>query len=455
MKLKVDLEKYKKAFDALPQGVREAEVQGEMFEELVLQVKSGAISGTESYSKTALYLRASDEKTGTVYTEKLDEDPYEVISRAMYNSQFSQQERPDLMRSPYDTPLRIVDEESPQDVDGLLKVTAELEKIAGSIDKRVKKVLWCTGRKTTRASQVVNSKGLDTYLENTYFRLYLMVMAQADDGVPHMGSADMACRNLDGIDLEKLAKRAAESAVLKIGTGRFPSGIHDAVLSNTVTRNILATAWQEFVGTYMQRGSAIFKGEVGERIGSEVLNIIDGPSHPLYGYNQAIDCEGTLCKTKSIVKNGKLVTPLHNLESAALAGQEPTGNAGRVALMSGTIPINIITVPATFYIEPQHNTVEDLIAKMGTGIYLTYSLDTFHSINIASGEFSIPCGGVVYRDGEPVGTVQGLTMAGNLRELFANIDAVGDDLVFEEFIRKTYCYGGPSLLVRGITFAGQ
>lgn len=453
--MRVCLDRYVRAFQALPAGVREAEVQAEMFEELEIEVSGGERAGAESYRKTALYVRASGDRTGTAYTEKTDEDPYAVISKAMSNAEFSQSEGPDRMNPPYPRPVRIVEKEGPEGAAELFAAAVRLERAALGTDRRVKKAFGCRARKTVRASRVTNSHGLDTYLENAYFKASLSVIAAGDDGKPHMGSAALTSRKLADIDLEDLAKKAVASAVIKMGEGRLPGGVHDAVLSNTVTRNILATAWQELVGAYMLNGSAIFKGQPGETVGSRVLDITDGPSHPLCGYNQAIDCEGTLCKSKSIVKSGRLVTPLHNLESAARAGHKPTGNAGRSALMSGSIPINIITVPAVLYIEPGEATVHDLIRMMGDGIYLTYSLDTFHSINIPSGEFSIPCGGVVYRDGKEAGTVQQLTMAGNLRDLFLAIEDVGDDLVFEEFIRKTYCYGGPSLLVRGVRFAGQ
>jgi PmbA protein len=97
-----------------------------------------------------------------------------------------------------------------------------------------------------------------------------------------------------------------------------------------------------------------------------------------------------------------------------------------------------------------------MIQTMDTGIYLTYSLDVFHSINIASGEFSIPCGGVVYKDGKPVGIADQLTIAGNLRDLLKDIRAVGNDLTLEEFMfYHNYSYGGPSLLVDQLAFASK
>ena len=90
---------------------------------------------------------------------------------------------------------------------------------------------------------------------------------------------------------------------------------------------------------------------------------------------------------------------------------------------------------------------------MKTGLVLTYSLDLFHSVSIASGAFSVPCGGYYVKDGIAVGSVSQMTVAGTLRELFSGVEAVADDLDFDDFYFKNYCVGSPSALMRGLVFA--
>ena len=86
--------------------------------------------------------------------------------------------------------------------------------------------------------------------------------------------------------------------------------------------------------------------------------------------------------------------------------------------MTGSPPIHLTTVPALLYVEPGEEAQAQLIGRMGTGLLLTYSLDLFHSVNIASGAFSIPCGGVWYENGRPVGSVSQATVTGNVKDLF-------------------------------------
>jgi PmbA protein len=218
-------------------------------------------------------------------------------------------------------------------------------------------------------------------------------------------------------------------------------------------RNILMTAWMEFSGEAMSGGSSIFCNELGARVGSEVLTFINAPSHPLIGQSWHVDSEGTLVPETTVVENGRFVSPLYTLSSGAAVGKLSTGSAGRVARMTGDVPIALTTVPAVFYVVPAKGDATLLAERMGTGLLLTYSLDLFHSINVASGEFSIPCGGVYYENGKPTGVVSQMTMAGNLRELWCGIEAVGEDLDFDDFYFQTYCVGSPSVLVRGLTFA--
>ena len=67
--------------------------------------------------------------------------------------------------------------------------------------------------------------------------------------------------------------------------------------------------------------------------------------------------------------------------------------------------------------------------------------------------FSVPCGGYLVRDGQPVGSVSQMTVAGSLRELFTAVEAVADDLDFDDFYFRNYCIGSPSALLRGLRFS--
>lgn len=92
---------------------------------------------------------------------------------------------------------------------------------------------------------------------------------------------------------------------------------------------------------------------------------------------------------------------------------------------------------------------------MGDGVYITESYDIFHSINIGSGDFAIPCRGIVIKDGKPHHSVTALTICGNLVSLFKNVEETGNDLLIDEFLLKSYCVGSPSIRIRKLQVNGQ
>lgn len=450
--MELNLNAYQAAFANLPANVKEAEVCADGHEELLIHVSGGIQTGSENFSKTTLYLRATGEKTGTVLTERLNDDPYQLMQKALDCASYSQAEVPEVMN--VSDSCHIVTGDASASPAQILAAACRLEQDAQALEGVVA-VTECFVRKTTLARRVLNSKGLDRFLEHTGYIASVRVKAKRPQGGP-MGTAESYVDTLTELDTKALAAKALYNADLCDGGGSLtpvsiPSGKYAAVLSNQVVRNMMITAWMAFTEERMRSGNSAFPRNPEGPIASELVNMVDDPTPANWSVDYRLDSEGTLCQKTDILRNGRLVQPIATLSSGV-----SSGNAGRIAGLSGTTPINLIPIPSCTYIEAGESSVEEMLQQMGNGIYLTYSLDVFHSINISSGAFSIPCGGIVYRDGKPVGTVDQLTIAGNLRDLLKDIQAVGNDLTLEEFMfYHNYSYGGPSLLVKELAFSSK
>ncbi len=455
--MKINLNSYLAAFSALPETVCEAEVCADLREELLIRIYVGVQTGGESFSRTTLYLRASGEKTGTILTERLDEDPYQLIQKTVNNASCSQTEGLEPIAK--GNSLRIISGDDSANYFELLNTACHLEKIALKL-KGISCIENCSIRKTIYARRVVNSKGMDRYLEHTGYLATLSLRAKRKGNKEPLGKSEQYAPTLSDLNLSLLAEHALENANRMDANGTLtrtslPSGTYKAILSTEVTRNIMITAWMAFSAERMKNGSS-FLSLADVDIASPLVTIVDNPLPPDWSVNYSLDSEGIICTKHDVVRCGKLLSPLSTLSSTKSTSCNSTGNAGRVAGLSGTTPINLTTIPSCIYIKAGASSFADMVEQMGDGLYLTYSLDVFHSINIASGEFSIPCGGIVFKKGKPVGTVEQLTIAGNLRDLFKNIKAVGSDLTLEEFMfYHNYSYGGPSLLVDNLTFSSK
>ncbi len=454
--MKIQLSAYEKAFSHLPETIHAAEVCADLREELLICVSDGEQTGGESFSRTTLYLRASGQRTGTVLTEDLEEDPYALMEKAMAGAAYARAEKPEPMLSG-DKLCQVTGDDSAT-ASQVRQAACAMEKIARELPG-VSRVSGCSLRKTTFARRVLNSLGLDRYQAHTGYLATLSIRLDRQGGKTAGGKAEIYVPSLEALDPHLLALKALENAQRQDGGGlpavNIPVGKYAAVLSSDVVRNIMITAWMTFTGDRLKNNASAFAACGGD-IGSAALNITDNPRPENWSVDYTLDSQGVICAKKPIVRQGKLQNALHTPASAQASGVEPTGNTGRVAGLSGNTPISAISIPSCIYIEPGAHTVEQLLEKMDTGIYLTYSLDVFHSINTASGEFSIPCGGILYEHGKPVGTADQLTIAGNLRDLMKDILAVANDLTVEEFMfYHNYSYGGPSMLVRELAFASK
>ena len=133
-------------------------------------------------------------------------------------------------------------------------------------------------------------------------------------------------------------------------------------------------------------------------------------------------------------------TLLHNRKTAKKAGVTTTGNAagnGRVA-------------PSNLYIVPGEATVDDLLAELGDGLYLTEVTGLHAGANAVSGDFSLLSRGFVVEGGKVARPVEQFTVAGNFYKLLESVERVANDLRFEGSP-----IGCPSVRVKALSVAGE
>jgi PmbA protein len=145
----------------------------------------------------------------------------------------------------------------------------------------------------------------------------------------------------------------------------------------------------------------------------------------------AFDAEGVATRDSDVVRDGKLVRYVLGSYSARKLGLQSTGNAGGVH--------NLI-VPAST------EGGAAMIRSMGRGLLVTELMG--QGVNTITGDYSRGASGFWIEGGEVVHPVDEVTIAGNLREMFAAVAAVGDDVD-----RRSHISTG-SILVGRMTVAG-
>jgi TldD protein len=163
---------------------------------------------------------------------------------------------------------------------------------------------------------------------------------------------------------------------------------------------------------------------LGTQFGQPHLNIVDGAAVPDLRGSFKYDDEGTPATKADLIRHGILVGRLHSRETAGKMGEPTTGNAR--ALDHRFPPIVRMT---NTYIETGNTPFDDLIADIDEGVYCknwfggTTSMEMF---TFSAGE------AYMIRNGKIAELVRPVKLTGNLFSTLKNIDALGNDMDFNQ-----------------------
>lgn len=160
-------------------------------------------------------------------------------------------------------------------------------------------------------------------------------------------------------------------------------------------------------GRSVAKGTSPLQEHLGEEYFTKDLTIIDEPHIPYCPQAATMDSAGIPTQRTALIEKGIIRTFLYDLDSAGLAGAEPTGHAG-------CSPYFPLVSPGT------EMTSDELLRSIDDGLYISQLLG-FGQSNIGNGDFSSNVAlGYRIRNGRIVGRVKDTMVAGNLFEIFKN-----------------------------------
>ncbi len=274
---------------------------------------------------------------------------------------------------------------------------------------------------------LINSKGFIYKDSKERARAFLMCVAsegsKIETGFAGPGASAGFEYFINNIDIEKLGKETAETAIKMLGAKECPSGKMPVVLGNGFGGVIFHEACgHPLEASAVSKGLSIFTGKLGEQIASPIVNAFDdGTIVNGWGSNN-IDDEGNPTQCTQLIKDGKLINYLIDDFNGRRMGKEGNGACRResykyepTSRMSNT------------YIGAGKSTPEEIIKATKLGLYAK-SLNG-GSVNPATGEFNFGCSqAYIIRDGKICEPVRGATLIGSGAEILKHIDMVGNDL---------------------------
>jgi PmbA protein len=239
---------------------------------------------------------------------------------------------------------------------------------------------------------------------------------------------------------EEVGRRAAERAVRRLNPRKIPTQKAAIVFEPRTARALLGDLFDAVNGGAIYRHASFLAGKLGEKIASESLSVIDDPTLPgLFG-SSPFDDEGVMCRRTVVIEKGVLKSYLLNTYTARKLGLKTTGNASR------GITGNAGVGPGNFFIEAGERSPESMLKGLRTGLYVTELIggDT----NTVTGDYSSGAAGLWIENGQLAYPVSEITIAGNMKQMFLDIE-IGSDLEFRGSIAS------PTLLIGEMTISGQ
>ncbi len=214
---------------------------------------------------------------------------------------------------------------------------------------------------------------------------------------------------------EAVGRYAAERALARLNPRRVPTAEVPVLFEATVAAGLLGAYVQATSGGALYRKASFLVDSLGRQVLAPHLDVREDP-HQRKGKGSApFDDEGVRTQPRQVVEAGVVQMYFLSSYSARKLGMRTTGHAGGSQNLSLT---SRLTQPG--------DDLRAMIRKLGRGLFVTELMG--QGVNQVTGDYSRGAAGFWVEDGQIAFPVQEVTIAGNLREMFQGIAAVGADV---------------------------
>jgi PmbA protein len=236
---------------------------------------------------------------------------------------------------------------------------------------------------------------------------------------------------------EDIGVTAAKRTLRKLGARSVPTQSVPVVFEPNIARDLVGDIFNAVSGESIFRKSSFLVGQLGERVASERLTVVDDGQMPSGLGSRPFDGEGLPTRRTVVINHGVLESYLLNTYTARKLGLKSTGNAGRGLVGAPSVEAG------NMYVEPGSHSPEEIVKSVNKGFYVTEVIG--FGVNIVTGDYSRSASGMWIESGELTFPVQGVTIAGNLKEILNAVEMIGNDLDFRGNIVS------PTLLIGRMT----
>lgn len=234
------------------------------------------------------------------------------------------------------------------------------------------------------------------------------------------------------IDPQTIGQRAAERAVRRLGARPIPTCEVPVLFAPELATGLFSHFIAAISGGNLYRKASYLEDALGQTLFPEWLSLDERPHIPRALGSASYDGDGLATYAKPFVENGRLISYVLSTYSGRKLGMPSTANAGGVH---------------NLFVSHGEEDQAALLRRMGRGLLVTELMG--QGLNLVTGDYSRGAGGYWVENGEIQFPVQEVTIAGNLRDIFRQIVAIGCDIETRGNVRTG------SVLIERMMVAGK
>ena len=295
------------------------------------------------------------------------------------------------------------------------------------VDEAIATAHRCEEAAFAHSSRITNSEGASVSAQRSHFvsanslgfmggfastrhGLSCSVIAGEGDAMQREYWYDSRRNAAELMGAEEVGRRAAERALARLGAKKIRTCEVPVLFEAPLAVGLIGNFVHAVSGGALYRKSSFLLDSLGEQVFSPLINIAERPHQRGAFGSTPFDSDGVATRDREVVVDGVLQGYFLSAYSARKLGMQTTANAG------GSHNLRVAGGELDF---------EGLVKKMERGLIVTELLG--HGVNYVTGDYSRGAAGFWVEKGRIKHPVEEITIAGNLREMFRSIVAVGND----------------------------
>lgn len=328
-------------------------------------------------------------------------------------------------------------------VEEAIDAAQRAERAAMDADSRVTNSEGAECGSAYGAVALANTHGFLGYHRSSRFSLSVAPVAEGpdDQGMQRDYWYTVSRKRHELEEPESIGRIAAERTLRRLGARKVGTQRVPVIFDPETACSLLGHLSSAVSGYSLYKDASFLLGQLDKPVAPAHVNVEDNGLLPGKLGSRPFDGEGVPTRKTMILEQGVLSSYLLDTYSGGKLGMSSTGNASR------SIGDNPTVSPTNMFFHPGDASPDEIIRSVSQGLYVTELIG--FGVNMVTGDYSRGASGFWIENGQLAYPVQEVTIAGNLKQMFQDIESIGNDLIFRGKLAS------PTIRIRDMMVGGN